>query len=89
MAGASKAKNGTKIRKSTGDRIVDIIIYVALGLIALSTVLPFQRAQLADEHGYLYHAVRRRYDPYLSGRAGIRHAGYLVGADPSGCYQSF
>lgn len=41
MAGANKAKNGTKIRKSTGDRIVDIIIYVALGLIALSTVLPF------------------------------------------------
>ena len=41
MAGANKAKNGTKIRKSTGDRIVDVIIYVALGLIALSTVLPF------------------------------------------------
>ncbi len=29
------------MRKSTGDRIVDVIIYAALGLIALSTVLPF------------------------------------------------
>ena len=29
------------MKKSLGDRIVDIIIYVVLGLIALSTVLPF------------------------------------------------
>ena len=29
------------MKTSTGDRIVDVIIYVVLGLIALSTVLPF------------------------------------------------
>jgi len=31
----------TKIKKSPGDRIVDVIIYVVLGLIAICTVLPF------------------------------------------------
>lgn len=41
MAREHKVKEGAKVRKSTGDRIVDVIIYVVLGLIALSTVLPF------------------------------------------------
>ncbi len=41
MAKEHKVKEGAKVRKSTGDQIVDVIIYVALGLIALSTVLPF------------------------------------------------
>lgn len=41
MAKEHKIKEGAKVRKSTGDRIVDVIIYVVLGLIALSTVLPF------------------------------------------------
>jgi putative aldouronate transport system permease protein len=36
-----KFKNGVKVRKSLGDRIVDVIIYFGLGLVALSTVLPF------------------------------------------------
>jgi len=34
-------KSGSKVKKSLGDRIVDVIIYVALGLIAISTILPF------------------------------------------------
>lgn len=34
-------KQGVKVRRSLGDRIVDVIIYIVLGLIALSTVLPF------------------------------------------------
>lgn len=34
-------KNGVRVKKSVGDRIVDVIIYVVLGLIALSTVAPF------------------------------------------------
>lgn len=38
---ARKFKEGIKVQKSTGDKIVDVIIYVVLGLIALSTVLPF------------------------------------------------
>ena len=42
MAKEHVVKEGAKVKKSTGDRIVDVIIYVALGLIALSTVLPFQ-----------------------------------------------
>lgn len=41
MAKEHVVKEGARVRKSTGDRIVDVIIYVALGLIALSTVLPF------------------------------------------------
>lgn len=41
MAKEHVVKEGAKVKKSTGDRIVDVIIYVALGLIALSTVLPF------------------------------------------------
>ncbi len=41
MAKEHKVKEGAKVRKSTGNQIVDVIIYVALGLIALSTVLPF------------------------------------------------
>ena len=41
MAKEHVVKEGAKVRKSTGDRIVDVIIYAALGLIALSTVLPF------------------------------------------------
>lgn len=41
MAKEQKFKNGVKVKKSLGDRIVDVIIYVVLGLIALSTVLPF------------------------------------------------
>lgn len=41
MAKEHVVKNGAKVRKSLGDRIVDVIIYVVLGLIALSTVLPF------------------------------------------------
>ena len=40
MAGVLK-KQGSKIKKSPGDRIVDVIIYVGLALVALSTVLPF------------------------------------------------
>ena len=46
MAKEHVVKEGAKVRKSTGDRIVDVIIYVALGLIALSTEevleMPFQ-----------------------------------------------
>lgn len=38
---AEKQKVKAKIIKSRGDRIVDAIIYIILGLIALSTVLPF------------------------------------------------
>ena len=38
MAKAHAMKQGVR---SVGDRIVDVIIYVVLGLIALSTVLPF------------------------------------------------
>ena len=34
-------KSGVKVKKSLGDRIVDVIIYVVLGLIAISTILPF------------------------------------------------
>ena len=41
MAKEHKVKEGAKVKKSLGDRIVDVIIYVVLGLIALSTVLPF------------------------------------------------
>lgn len=41
MAREKKLKEGAKVKKSLGDRIVDVIIYVVLGLIALSTVLPF------------------------------------------------
>ena len=41
MAGLSKIKQGSKVKKSLGDRIVDVIIYIVLGLVALSTVLPF------------------------------------------------
>lgn len=41
MAKARTMKQGVRVKKSLGDRIVDVIIYVVLGLIALSTVLPF------------------------------------------------
>lgn len=41
MAKEHVVKEGAKVKKSTGDMIVDVIIYVVLGLIALSTVLPF------------------------------------------------
>ncbi len=41
MAREHKVKEGAKVKKSLGDQIVDVIIYVVLGLIALSTVLPF------------------------------------------------
>ena len=41
MAGLVKTKQGSKVKKSLGDRIVDVIIYIVLGLVALSTVLPF------------------------------------------------
>ena len=41
MAKERKVKEGARVIRSTGDRIVDVIIYVVLGLIALSTVLPF------------------------------------------------
>ncbi|MBE5876056.1 MAG: carbohydrate ABC transporter permease [Lachnospiraceae bacterium] len=41
MAGLVKTQKGSKVKKSTGDRIVDVIIYIVLGLVALSTVLPF------------------------------------------------
>ncbi|MBQ7679947.1 MAG: carbohydrate ABC transporter permease [Butyrivibrio sp.] len=34
-------KTGPKVRKSTADRIIDVIIYLVLGLIAVSTVMPF------------------------------------------------
>lgn len=34
-------KQGVRVKKSVGDRIIDVIIYVGLGLVALSTVLPF------------------------------------------------
>ena len=37
----AKSKSGAKVKKSLGDRIVDVIIYVVLGLIAISTILPF------------------------------------------------
>lgn len=41
MAKTHTIQNGVRVKKSRGDRIVDVIIYVALGLISLSTVLPF------------------------------------------------
>lgn len=41
MAKEHVVKNGAKVKKSVGDRIVDVIIYVVLGLIAISTVAPF------------------------------------------------
>lgn len=41
MARTQKSKSGVKVKKSVGDRIIDVIIYVVLGLVALSTVLPF------------------------------------------------
>ena len=41
MAKERKVKEGARVIRSTGDRIVDVIIYIVLGLIALSTVLPF------------------------------------------------
>ncbi len=42
MASASHVmKQGVRVKKSVGDRIIDVIIYVGLGLVALSTVLPF------------------------------------------------
>ncbi|MBQ6786650.1 MAG: carbohydrate ABC transporter permease [Lachnospiraceae bacterium] len=41
MAGLVKTQQGSKVKKSLGDRIIDVIIYIVLGLVALSTVLPF------------------------------------------------
>lgn len=41
MAKARTMKQGVRVKKSLGDRIVDVIIYAVLGVIALSTVLPF------------------------------------------------
>lgn len=41
MAGLVKKTEGVKVKRSLGDRIVDVIIYVGLALVALSTVLPF------------------------------------------------
>ena len=41
MAFKNKTKYGKRVTKTLGDRIVDGIIYVVLGLIALCTVLPF------------------------------------------------
>lgn len=41
MAAGLTKKRGNKIRKGLGDTITDVIIYVVLALIALSTVLPF------------------------------------------------
>lgn len=41
MAKEHNFKNGVRVKKSVGDRIVDVIIYVVLGLIAMSTVAPF------------------------------------------------
>lgn len=41
MVKAVAQKRENKIKKRLGDRIVDVLIYVILGLIALSTVLPF------------------------------------------------
>lgn len=41
MAKEHVVKSGAKVKKSLGDRIIDVVIYVVLGLIALSTVLPF------------------------------------------------
>jgi putative aldouronate transport system permease protein len=38
---ASEKIKSKKVQKSFGDKVVDVIIYVVLGLIALSTVLPF------------------------------------------------
>ncbi len=37
----TKFQDGVKVKKSLGDRIVDVIIYVVLGMIAISTILPF------------------------------------------------
>nr|MDE7019267.1 ABC transporter permease [Lachnospiraceae bacterium] len=41
MAGLVKKKQGSKVKRSLGDRIVDVIIYAGLALVALATVLPF------------------------------------------------
>jgi putative aldouronate transport system permease protein len=38
---ASEKIKSKKVQKSFGDKVVDVIIYLVLGLIALSTVLPF------------------------------------------------
>jgi putative aldouronate transport system permease protein len=37
----TKYQTGVRVQKSVGDKIVDVIIYVVLGLIAISTILPF------------------------------------------------
>jgi putative aldouronate transport system permease protein len=37
----TKFQDGVKVKKSLGDRIVDVIIYVVLGMIAISTILHF------------------------------------------------
>ncbi len=36
-----KFKQGSKIKKSLGDRIADVVIYSAMALVAICTVLPF------------------------------------------------
>ena len=36
-----KIKQGSKIKKSLGDRIADVVIYTAMALVAICTVLPF------------------------------------------------
>lgn len=41
MTGFVKRKQGSKVKKSLGERIVDVIIYIVLACVALSTVLPF------------------------------------------------
>lgn len=41
MAREEKVKVKAKVIRSTSDRVVDVIIYIVLGLIGLSTVLPF------------------------------------------------
>ena len=38
---AHAMKEGVNVKRSLGGRIIDVIIYTVLGLIALSTVLPF------------------------------------------------
>lgn len=41
MVVLQKKNKGTKVKKNFGGRVADVVIYVVLGLVALSTVLPF------------------------------------------------
>lgn len=41
MAKATHMKQGMRVKKNTADRIIDVVIYIGLGLCALTCLLPF------------------------------------------------